>query len=289
MGNEPRSQIDYGAWLLDGDLARVLRALRDSWERIELLFPMHTWIEQSADRVAISKDLVDRMYLGGQPGFRNFIYPTHAISWRGFSPDFAAWVLENDAQNLKLMAYNFAEQPQRGQVQLWRLEPGTYVVITGPDADEDGIPDTVATEQQVELAKGSTIDVELPARQTVALQIEQIARSGEGYYARPDLAICAEDTTIADDASEITVVVHNIGGGAAPQFTVVATGDDGDPDLTASAGPLEAPLDCVPRTVTLTISVPAERRGRQFTVRVDPAGEVAELYEGNNTVVLPAG
>ncbi|HQV92268.1 MAG TPA: hypothetical protein PLA46_11850, partial [Phycicoccus sp.] len=46
MGNEPRSQIDYGAWLLDGDRARVLRALRDSWERIELLFPMHTWIEQ---------------------------------------------------------------------------------------------------------------------------------------------------------------------------------------------------------------------------------------------------
>lgn len=289
MGNEPRSQIDYGAWLLDGDRTRVLRALRDSWERIELLFPMHTWIEQSADRVAISKDLVDRMYLGGQPGFRNFIYPTHAISWRGFSPDFAAWVLENDAQNLKLMAYNFAEQPQRGQVQLWRLEPGTYVVTTGPDADEDGIPDTVATEQQVELAKGSTIDVELPARQTLALQIEQIARSGENYYARPDLAVCAQDTTIAEDASEITVVVHNIGGGTAPQFTVVAAGDDGGPDLTASAGPLEAPLDCVPRAVTLTIPVPAERRGRQFTVRVDPAGEVAELYEGNNTVVLPAG
>jgi len=289
MGNDSRTQLHYAAWKLSGDRQMLLDALKASWERIELLFPMHTWAEQSADRVWISKDLVDRMYLGGQPGYRNYIYPTHAISWRGFSPEFAAWVLDTSAQGLRLIAYNFEERPQSGSVHVWRLEPGTYRVTLGPDADEDGVPDTVTTEQELELAKGSAMEVELPSREVVALHVEQVEALGEDYYARPDLAICPQDTVIADDAREITVVVHNIGGGEAPEFTVLVRGDDGKPDLTATAGPLEAPLHCLPRTVELTFPVPDDRRGRQFTVHLDPENEIRELFEGNNVVELPAG
>ena len=113
-----------------------VEALHDSWERIELLFPMHTWAEQSADRVAISKDLVDRLYLGGTPGYRNNIYPTHSVSWEGFSPNFAAWVLETTPKKLTILAYNFEKQPQSGRLRVWRLEPGTYAITVGPDADE---------------------------------------------------------------------------------------------------------------------------------------------------------
>ncbi|MGM0492482.1 MAG: LamG-like jellyroll fold domain-containing protein [Armatimonadota bacterium] len=289
MGNDSRSQVHYAAWKQFGDREMVLAALKDSWERIEFLFPMHTWIEQSADRVWISQDLVNRLYLGGQPGYRNYIYPTHAISWQGISPDFAAWVLENDAQGLRLMAYNFEEVAQEGSITVWQLEPGTYRVAMGPDADEDGVPDEATSEREMELAKGSVIDVELPADQIVALQIEQIEASGEDYYARPDLAICPQDTVISEDATTITARVHNIGGGEAPEFTVIARGDDGKPDLAATAGPLEAPHDCMPRVAEVTFEVPDDRRGRQFTVIVDPDDEITELYDANNTVELPAG
>lgn len=289
MGNDSRTQVHYAAWKQFGDREMLLDALKASWERIELLFPMHTWVEQSADRVAISKDLVDRMYLGGQPGYRNYLYPTHSISWQGISPEFAAWVLESDAQGLRLIAYNFEEAAQEGSITLWRLEPGTYRVTTGPDADEDGVPDEATSERELALAKGSVVGIELPPRRTIALQIEQIEASGEDYYARPDLAVCPQDTVISEDATTITARVHNIGGGPAPQFTVIARGDDGKPDLTATAGPLEAPHDCVPRVVELTFEVPADRRGRQFTVLVDPNDEIAELYEANNIVELPAG
>ena len=289
MGNDSRTQVHYAAWKQFDDRDVLLEALKASWERIELLFPMHTWIEQSADRVAISKDLVDRMYLGGQPGYRNYIYPTHAISWQGMSPDFAAWVLEADAKSLSLMAYNFEQAAQQGAITLWRLEPGTYRVTIGPDADEDGVPDEATSTRELALSKGSALDVELPPRTTVALRIEQIEASGEDYYARPDLAICPQDTVISEDATTITARVHNIGGGEAPQFTVIARGDDGKPDLTATAGPLEAPSDCNPRVVELTFEVPDDRRGRQFTVIVDPEDVVTELYEANNTVELPAG
>ena len=289
MGNDSRTQTRYSAWKLGADRELLVEALRDSWERIELVFPMHTWVEQSADRVWISKDLVDRMYLGGQPGYRNYIYPTHAISWQGLSRDFAAWVLEDNAQGLKLMAYNFEEAPQQGRIFVWGVEPGTYRVTLGPDANEEGVPDSATSSSEMALAKGSAVEIELPSRQTVALQIEQIAASGEDYYARPDLAICPQDTVIAEDATSITVRVHNIGGGTAPEATVLVRGDDGKPDIVTTAGPLEAPHECVPSIVELMIEVPEDRRGRQFNVIVDPENEIAELFEENNVVELPAG
>ncbi|MFW6156664.1 MAG: CARDB domain-containing protein, partial [Armatimonadota bacterium] len=285
--NDKRTQIHYAAWKQFGDREMLMEALRSSWERIELFFPIHTWVEQSADRVWISQDLVNRMYLGGQPGYRNYIYPTHAISWQGISPDFAAWVLEEDAHGLRLMAYNFEEAAQEGSITVWRLEPGTYRVTMGPDADEDGVPDTATSERELTLAKGSLIPIELPPRRTVALQIEQVETSGENYYARPDLAVCPQATVLAEDARRITVRVHNIGGGTAPEFAVLLRGDDDKPDLKAMAGPLVAPDDCTPGFVELTFDIADDRRGTHWDVVVDPDDEIEELYEPNNVVKLP--
>ena len=289
MGNDSRTQYQYLDWQLTGNRDAVVQALRDSWERIELLFPMHTWAEQSADRVAISKDLVDRMYLGGTPGYRNKIYPTHSVTWHGFSPDFAAWVLESDYEHLRLMAYNFEAQPQSGRMRVYKLKPGVYRLSIGPDADQDGVPDTATVQQQVELARNGEVEVTLPPGQVTAVDIELQAASKEDFWGRPDLAICPQDTVIADDAREVTVVVHNIGGGDAAQFGVRIVMDGEQTVLDASAGPLEAPVDCLPRTAELRWQVPDNLRGRQFTVIIDPKGEVPELFEGNNTVELPAG
>ncbi len=289
MGNDKRTQAQYLGWQLTGDRALVLEALRDSWERIELLFPMHTWAEQSNDRVAVSKDLIDRMYLGGTPGYRNNIYQTHSISWQGFSPDFAAWVLETDYEHIRLMAYNFEDVPQSGAIRVYRLRPGAYTVTIGPDADEDGEPDTVTSRSEVELAMNSEIALTLPPGEVTAVSITLDAAIKEHFFGRPDLAICPQDTVIADNASEVTVVVHNIGGGDAPEVAVRIVMDGEQTVLDATAGPLEAPIDCIPRTTELRWPVPDNLRGRQFTVLIDPTDDVRELFEGNNAVELPAG
>ncbi len=289
MGNDKRTQIQFAAWKLGGPRELIVEALRASWERIELLFPMHTWAEQSADRVWISKDLVDRLYLGGTPGYRNHIYPTHSVTWEGFSPDFAAWVLETTAEKLRVMAYNFEQEPQTGSIRVWRLKPGMYRVAVGPDANEDGMPDEATSEGEMELAKTSAIEITLPSRETTAISIELIASSGEHYYGRCDLALAPQDTVISEDASEVTVRVHNVGGGDAPEFTVTLLGERGDVVASENAGPLRAPADCLPQIVELKFAVPDGRRGEPFTVVVDSKNAIRELYEGNNRVELPAG
>jgi len=289
MGNDSRTQGQYAGWKLGGSRDLVVEALRASWERVELLFPMHTWSEQSADRVAVSKDLVDRMYLGGTPGYRNYIYPMHSVSWEGFSPDFAAWVLETTREKLSIIAHNFEEQPQTGRVRVWRLEPGVYRVRLGPDADEDGVPDTPVMDAQMNLCKSTPIEIEFPSKRTVAIHIEQTQAAAEDYYARCDLALAPQDTVISGDATRVTVRVHNVGSGEAPEFTIEIRGEKGDVAFAGTAGPLAAPADCVPKVVEMTWQVPQGRRGEPFTVLVDPEDAIPELYEGNNRIELAAG
>lgn len=286
MGNDTRTQNAYLAWGLTGNRKYILDALKASWERIELLLPMHTWIEQSADRVAISKDLVDRMYLGGSPGYRNVIYPTHAVSWEGLSPDFAAWVLQADPRQLKIMAYNFDSKPQAGQLRLWRIEPGQYRFTAGPDANEDGVPDKGTSETKLELCPGRAVPVQLPPGQTVALQLELLQRSEENFYARCDLALSPVDTKLDAKGESVTVILHNVGNGEAPAAEVTLQDASGKTLATAQSTPLAGPIDCVPKTPTLTLQVPPAQRGKALWVAIDPAGKVPELYEDNNRVAL---
>ena len=282
MGNDSRTQRQYVGWKLGGNRDLVVQALHDSWERIELLFPMHTWAEQSADRVAISKDLVDRFYLGGTPGYRNNIYPTHSVSWEGFSPNFAAWVLETTPKKLTILAYNFEEQRQSGRLRIWRLEPGTYAITVGPDADENGAPDCALAEAEQVLCKGASLALELPSKQTVAIRLEQTAAADGDYYARCDLAVAVQDCTISN--GEATVRVHSLGSGRAPAFVVALLAGDRT-IATQQAGPLEAPVDCLPKIAELKFPVTAQP-GTLLKAVVDPEDTIAELYERNNSAML---
>jgi hypothetical protein len=144
-------------------------------------------------------------------------------------------------------------------------------------------------QRPLDLCKGAAVEIELPSKQTVAISIEQVQATGEDFYARCDLALAPQDTVISDDASEVTVRVHNLGNGEAPRFTVQVLGEQGRPAFEQTAGPLAAPVDCTPKVTELKWQVPQARRGQPFTVVVDPEDAIPELYQGNNSVALPAG
>jgi len=278
MGDDRRTLRAYMAWQLTGKKSYVETALENSYKRIAVLFPMHTWAEQSADRVAVSKTLVDRLYLGGTPGYRNKLWPTHTVSWEGFSAEFAAWVLQTKPDALRVWLYNFEPQPQQGRLRVWGLDNGDYEVTLGPDANQDETPDRPLWKRSMPLARNVAIPLELPSRELVVLEARQLKR-GPPLFSLPDLAVVTTDMAYDAKSGKLTFVVHNVG--SAPATDVeVSIHADGKPLATRRIPKLDAPLDLTPRAVTFTETLPPGTRS--VVVEADPRNQVPEIWEENN-------
>ena len=282
MGDDQRTLYAYMAWLLTGRKRYVETALENSYKRIAALLPMHTWAEQSADRVAVSKSLVDRVYLGGTPGYRNKLWPTHTVSWSGLSEEFAAWVLKTKPDSLRVWIYNFEPRPQKGAVRVWGLDNGEYEVRFGCDDSQDETIDRVLWHKKLSLSRNVPIALELPSRQLVLLDAKQAKREPP-IFGRPDLAVTTTDMELDRESGKLTVVVHNVGNAAAEDVEVVVS-IDGRNLATHRIPKLEAPLDLVPRTIALTQLVP--KQAREVVVHVDPRNLIAELWEENNEAAM---
>ena len=282
MGDDNRTRYAYMAWLATGKKEYVEIALENSYKRVTALHPMHTWAEQSADRVAVSKSLVDRLYLGGSPGYRNKLWPTHTVSWAGFGEQFAAWVLHTRPDELRVWIYSFEPQAQQGQLRVWGLDNGEYDVRFGPDADEDEAPDREVWRRRLSLSRNAPIALSLPPRQLMVLEAKQLRR-GPSIYGLPDLAVVTTDMTLDAQTRKLTFVVHNVG--SAPARGVDAVVEiDGRVASTDRIAELGAPVDLQPSAVPFTVEVP--RGAKALSVTVDPGGRIAEVWEGNNRATM---
>jgi hypothetical protein len=83
------------------------------------------------------------VYLGGS-GLTRARMPGMAVSWEGTGYDFAALVAQASENRLKTLVYNFEPEGKNIGVRTWMLEPGTYRVSVGPDANEDDAIDSVS-------------------------------------------------------------------------------------------------------------------------------------------------
>ena len=75
--------------------------------------------------------------LGGYTA-RNKLWPAYAAHYEGLSGDFAALVLAQGRDKLKVVMVNLAETARTGSMVVWQLEHGEYELKSGPDADDDG-------------------------------------------------------------------------------------------------------------------------------------------------------
>jgi hypothetical protein len=165
-------------------------------------------------------------------------------------------------------------------------------VRVGPDADEDGELDAEAEARPMELARHSAVPLSLPPKSLMVVDIRQV-RELEPIAERPDLAVCAQDFEYDREADVAVIRVHNIGGGAAPDFTVQVTTDTGDEQVHQLA-PLEAPTDLEPRISEMRLEGLGRAGVRKLAVQVDPDDAVPEITEVNNAVeiallAVPAG
>lgn len=245
----------------------------------ERFFYMWTEAQLLTDRVFLPVQPVAQAMLGGYT-VRNKLWPAYAVSYEGLGKDFAALVLDQGRDRLKLVMINLAEKPRGGAFRVWQLDPCRYELKAGPDANDDGAMDGVERTETLKLRRMDAVPVSLPPRKLMVCELRQVERLGD-LSRLPDPAIGPGD--VARDGSALKVTVHNIGNTPVRDLIVAVVDASGKPLATGKVGQLDAPLDLTPRTVVLDLRCP-EGKAR---VVLDPENAVEEIAESNNEAPVP--
>ena len=214
--------------------------------------------------------------------------PSYSITWRNIDRHLAALVTPGASNTtLKVLLHNFNEQPMNAEMLLWRLDVGgEYDLTMGPDADGDDVADSIETRFTfTHEHRGDPVTITIPSRKTMALGIRQ-TKKGHNNFIVPDLAMSPQDITVKDGAVEVTV--HNIGSKDSGAFEVALYEGDaaaGKPIGTKKVDELKAPNDLKARTVVVRFKCDTKKlKGMALTAVADPADEIYELTEVNNSV-----
>lgn len=279
-------------WFLARDKAYLEEALAALYRHLKHAMPALTVAEQSGDRVSVPKRLISSVYLGGMPAARNTsFYPSFAVSYENLGRDFAALVLEDGDEELKVLFYSFENEPRRGLVRAWNLLPGEYEIIAGPDLSGDDRIDRVTETTRLELVRGDGFEVVIPPGQAYIVRARR-TRAGTPLFERADLAVDAGEALFGEDGS-LTVPVHNIGAVAAGGVEVELLDAAQAPVARRLLPGLEAPLDLRPRTAAVAFSADEVSRALcpagMVRVEVDRARSIEEITRRNNRALIPAG
>jgi len=217
---DDRHQKNWLEWRLSGDESHLLTGLRALVRQLVFLMPAYTAAEQSGDRVSIPKQLISQLYLGGVPGSRNrHHYPDFAVSYRGLDDNFAARVLENTPQSVRVELYSFDEKPVSGEVVVWALEPGEYSITQSAEGSDAKL---VTTRQF--LKRGVAFPVTLPPHTPWLISIKQESSSPEPTVLG-DAALSLE--SIRWENGVLHVPVYNLGVAPLEQVKVRLSSKEG--------------------------------------------------------------
>ena len=268
----------------------IMGSAQGSWGRfLSTLYSVQRWPnmmdpgKQYTDRVWFAMLAnVARVYLGGFSK-RNSYYPGQAVSWEGFGDDYAAAVMVNRRDRLRVLVYNFRKTPMSGAMRVWRLRHGVYRVRVGPDANRDGKMDRATSTRKLELYKAERVPLTLPARAVTVIEATPV-KGLPSIFTRPDLAIVTRETSYSN--GRISGVLHNIGAAPAKDVKVVVQDAQGRTLGSVVLASIDAPLDLMPRRAAFAIPVRG-RPAKSWRVVVDPGNAIPEIYEGNNRADLP--
>jgi hypothetical protein len=238
-----------------------------------------TEAEMFTDRVFLPVDVIGQAMLGGY-AHRKRLYPAYAVSYEGLGGDFAALVLDQGRDRLKLAMVNLRPEPREGAFRVWQLEHGRYRLRFGPDANDDGLLDRAERAESLELARMDAVPVTLPPRRVMLCELSQEEKLDD-VLLRPDLALSAED--VHRDGGILKVTVHNLGASRAPESELALLDREGKELARKPFPALDAPLDRRPRTAV--VEFPALPGAA--SVCLDPARRVPEITELNNRASVP--
>lgn len=237
-----------------------------------------TQAEMFTDRVYLPVEVPAQAMLGGY-SVRNRLWPGYAVSYEKLGRDFAALVLEQGKDKLKLAAINLGTAPREGALRVWQLEPGIYELKIGPDANDDGVMDSVASTQTLSLKRMARVPLSLTPRRLMLYEFSQTKKT-EPLYARADAAISPVD--IQRQGSTLLVTVHNIGAAPLKNLEVVLL--DAQDKILASTylKQLDAPLDLLPKTATVHLPL----KNGAARIVLNPKNAINEITDLNNSLSL---
>jgi hypothetical protein len=164
----------------------------------------------------------------------------------------------------------------------WEIEPGMWEITQSVQTTENGpLSDTQTRTENFE--RSSDIAMTFPPRTTTVLELK-LVKKGVPYWSRPDLGIDREDVKVTK--SGMTVKVHSLGSVDAPPAMVVVRDRVGNVVAKTRTPLLKAPMDLLPKTATVTLTLPAKIDLSGGSVTIESSGSVPEVTQLNNRVTL---
>ena len=210
-----------------------------------------------------------------------------AVTYDNTTRNFAASVMANDPQGLRILYHSLAEDEREIGIVPWHLEAGAkYRLTYGPDADGDEKMDKVSVDKEVFFPqRGWPIRVTVGPRVTYVIEMDQ-TEAATGSTLAPDPAVTAEDIRISPGG--LLARIHNIGSRSVRNVEVAAY--DGDPSdggtlIGMQTIPhIEAAIDLDPKSTTISFgwsAKPGEKH--DIHIVVDPDGKLeSEITTFNN-------
>ncbi|MGD0095899.1 MAG: LamG-like jellyroll fold domain-containing protein [Terracidiphilus sp.] len=279
------------AWQVTGDtryLERLYTAqLQAESNREWINTEGSLWIDRvtdSAGPMFVNTEL-QRARFGGVALIRNHIYPGNAVGWRFAAPakpsSLGILVPEATPDHLKIIVYNLETVPVKTQMIGWEIDPGKWSITQGTRGNAETDPIENVSKRTESFERSTGLDFTFAPRTTTVLELNLVEK-GVPYWSRPDLGISADDISIM--GNEMKVTVHSLGGVDAPASKVVLRDSSGKVLATASAAPLKAPIDLLPKTEVVSLTLPRGADWKGGSVSVEITGTLPEITLMNNRV-----
>ncbi|MEG3122433.1 LamG-like jellyroll fold domain-containing protein [Sphingomonas sp. GB1N7] len=277
----------YGAWSASGDLSWLEKlhadAIADKAQHQYMYTEGHWW----SDRVDQPSDILQRERLGGIALRRNQGWPGNTVSWRFADPAAATAVaiLVSAAtrDRFRVIAYNASATDQRATMTAWNVTGGTWSMALATSNDGGKTLAPIGAVRNVTLERSAATDLAFAAGTTTVVDFSLVTPTTP-VEQRPDLGIAAEDVQVT--GQRVTVTVHSLGAVPAIGGRVDLVARDGRVLASGVVPDLAAPLDLLPKTATVVLTLPPKTSLEGITVRVALRADAPETTRLNNVVVL---
>jgi hypothetical protein len=239
------------------------------------------------DRVGVPNVDLQRARLGGVALIRNGTVPGHVVSWKFAAPandqSVAILIPDATATSFKVIAYNLDVVPVHASMTGWNIEPGEWEITQGLDTKGADVADQMIESRTAKFERSRSLELTFAPRATTILTLK-LKKSGTPYWQRSDLGITREDVQV--NGSEIKVRVHSLGAVASPEVNVSFRDANGKVVATSRLKPIAAPLDLLPKTEDVVLTLPEGVSAKDGTIEIDPEHGIEEITLLNNMVKL---